>query len=152
MGRGQPIAGWAIPRLMILCSVRMQAVWWTLIWTCKLNKPLSSQHVSCSWCFFSAVAILRQVDTRIVRHCCDDLTVLFREYCGRTLEFGREKLLYVESLVSYSWRDWKIRMWRAVQMMEAWLAKFQREAKSLLGHLGEETIVSGHWSWRISYE
>lgn len=34
-------------------------------------------------------------------------------------------------------------MLRAVQMIEAWLAKFQREAKSLLGHLCEETIVSG---------
>jgi hypothetical protein len=39
--------------------------------------------------------------------------------------------------------SFKIRTLRGVQKMEAWLVKFQREAKTLPGHLWEESVVSG---------
>lgn len=58
--------------------------------------------------------------------------------------FCREKLLHVQSLVKYSLRDWKMRMLRAVYMIEARLAcEVSERSKSLLSHLCEETLVSG---------
>lgn len=37
---------------------------------------------------------------------------------------------------------------RAIQTMEAWLATFQREEKTLLGHLYEDSVVSGQLQLR----
>lgn len=44
-----------------------------------------------------------------------------------------EKSLSSQNLVSFSVRPWNIRMWKAVQMVEASLLKFYWKAKSLLG-------------------
>jgi hypothetical protein len=51
-------------------------------------------------------------------------------YSGKTLKHGLEKSLSFESSLSYSVIAWKRRILRAVQMIEAWLVRFQREAKT----------------------
>ena len=49
--------------------------------------------------------------------------------CGRFWNFGLEKPLSIQSLVSCSVGAWKIQMSKAVQNTEAWPVAFQRETK-----------------------
>jgi hypothetical protein len=53
----------------------------------------------------------------------------------------KENLLNVANTGSCSVGAWKKRMLRAVQMMEAWLVMFQKEAKTLLSLLCKESVV-----------
>ena len=53
---------------------------------------------------------------------------------GRTLDFGLEKPLSVESSVVCSVGAWKKRC-LTIEMMEAWLVKFQREADYQILHV-----------------
>ena len=73
-----------------------------------------------------------------------DLTMLFG---AKTVEglrnFGQERILSVQSLVSCSVVAWKKGLLREMYTTEAWLVTFQREAKTLLGYLCEECVVSG---------
>lgn len=52
---------------------------------------------------------------------------------------GMKKSLCAERAVSCSLGT----CLRAVQTIEAWLVTFQKEAKNLLGHFSDESIVSG---------
>lgn len=63
--------------------------------------------------------------------CCGkDLYSGDNVFGGKTLKHGLEKSLSFESPVSYSVIAWKRRILRAVRMIEAWLVRFQREAKT----------------------
>ena len=53
----------------------------------------------------------------------------------------QEKSLSVESTASCSVDGWKMRMWKAVQMVEACFVKFDRDAVTLPGLLCEQSVV-----------
>lgn len=62
------------------------------------------------------------------------------------MEFGARKAISIDSSVSFSVGTWKVRRLKAVQIKEAWLVKFYREAKFLLGHLHDKSVVLVSWS------
>ena len=77
--------------------------------------------------------------------CCSDwpFCVVLGRIVERRWNFGLERSLSIQSPVSCFMGAWKIRLLRAVPMMEAWLVTFQREAKIVPGHSSEESVVSG---------
>lgn len=76
--------------------------------------------------------------------CVTDLTMFRGKDSKRTLKLWDRKSLSVESSVGCSAGAWKIRTLRAARRM-AWLVKFQREAKTPLGHLYEESVILVSW-------
>jgi hypothetical protein len=76
---------------------------------------------------------------------CFDRTdrVTLRKNIDGLWNLGLGKSLSIENSVRCSVRAWKIRMLRAVQMMEACLVMFYREAKILLDLSCEKSVVSG---------
>ena len=83
---------------------------------------------------------------RRVRCCCDRPDRALERIVEGLWNLGLEKPVGVESLVGCTVGAWTIRELRAGQMMEAWLEKFRREAKALLGHLCEDFVVLVSWS------
>ena len=65
--------------------------------------------------------------SRIVRYCCErpNQPWVFVKIVEGLSNFGLEKPLSVQSPMSASVGAWKIRMWRAHVIMEAWLVNLQ---------------------------
>ena len=66
---------------------------------------------------------------------CEKTDHVFGEVCGRTLEIWDSKPIGVDEPLDLSTGAWEIRMLVAMQMKESWIVTFQREEKTLLGHL-----------------
>ena len=59
------------------------------------------------------------------------------------MELWPTKAIEYSKLGELFYGSWEVRMLRAMQMVGAWLMKFQKKAKTLLGLLCEESVVSG---------
>jgi hypothetical protein len=100
------------------------------------------------WCFGTAIVTLREV---VIRNgvlmwqpwlCC-----LGKEY-RRTLALWARNVTNHWELGELFWGSLKdTNIWSSA-VYRAWLVKFQRETKTLLGLLCEESVVPATWSWR----
>lgn len=76
-------------------------------------------------------------------NCSDTHGHVLKRFVEGLWDLRVEKPLSVKSSVSSSVGGRKCTFWEEVQMVEAWLGKFQRETKTLPGHLCEEFVVYG---------
>lgn len=65
------------------------------MWEYKPEKPPFSHKLLWSWCFIAAIVTITktEIGTRVVGYAGTDLTVCFREDCGRTLALRAGKFI-----------------------------------------------------------
>jgi hypothetical protein len=105
------------------------------MWKCQPNKPFPPDLPFGHGVFIAAIETLRQMDTSVVGYCCDRPDHVLGRIVKGLLNFELEEPLSVKSFVECSLVSWKIRLLRAMQMMEVWLVKFQRKFKGCQGPL-----------------